>query len=239
MSLLPFLNSVVGQGVMGAVGDLAGIALQGHYNSKEAKKNREFQADMANTQYQRAAADLEKAGLNRVLALGSPAASPSGSAASISVPALGTSFQAGSSAKAQRNVQVASETLLGEQAQTQKSEQALLAEQAAAVAAKVQPEIDLMKANAASALTASKRGSGVAEISSAVADLVRQIRNPPKGQPDGVLPTLADKLPRAVLGERGVNSARAFGRKLYEWTHPKIETQKLKGTRRTGATGGW
>lgn len=239
MSLLPFLNSVVGQGVMGAAGDLAGVALQGYYNSKEAKKNREFQAEMANTQYQRAAADLEKAGLNRVLALGSPAASPSGSAASINAPALGSSFQAGSSAKAQRNVQSASESLLGEQAQTQKSEQALLATQAAAVAQKLQPEIDLMKANAASALTASKRGSGVAEVSAAIADLVREIRNPPKGKPDGLLPALADKLPTAVLGERGVNSARAFGRKLYEWTHPKIEANKLKGTRKRGATGGW
>lgn len=47
-------------------------------SSKEAKRNRAFQAYMANTQYQRAAKDMDKAGLNRILALGSPAAAPSG-----------------------------------------------------------------------------------------------------------------------------------------------------------------
>jgi hypothetical protein len=46
-----------------------------------AREQMRFQERMASTQYQRAARDLEAAGLNRVLALGSPAAAPQGSTA--------------------------------------------------------------------------------------------------------------------------------------------------------------
>lgn len=54
------------------------------FNAGEAEKNRNFQQQMSSTAYQRAAADLQAAGLNRILAVGSPSSSPSGSAASIS-----------------------------------------------------------------------------------------------------------------------------------------------------------
>lgn len=56
------------------------------FNADEAQKNRDFQEQMSNTQYTRAAADMKNAGLNPILAAGSSAGNLSGSAASIGTP---------------------------------------------------------------------------------------------------------------------------------------------------------
>ncbi|UPW41556.1 DNA pilot protein [Peromfec virus RodF8_56] len=59
--------------------------IQRTYNSAEAQKNRDFQERMSNTSYQRARDDMLKAGLNPYLMYGSGgASSPSGSVASAS-----------------------------------------------------------------------------------------------------------------------------------------------------------
>lgn len=63
---------------------IGGDLVSGAFNAYSAKQNRRFQQQMSNTAYQRAAKDLEAAGLNRILALGSPASTPGGSTASMS-----------------------------------------------------------------------------------------------------------------------------------------------------------
>lgn len=80
--------------------ELLGSALSGGgnmlFNAFEAEENRDFQSDMSNSQYQRAAKDLEKAGLNRVLALGGGASTPSGAQATSSENFMGNYTQAAS-----------------------------------------------------------------------------------------------------------------------------------------------
>lgn len=117
-------------GMIAAGGDAASTIISGLFGQHSAKQAMKYQTHMSNTAYQRASVDLEKAGLNRILAVGSPAASPPGQTSTMPDAKLGSSFQAGSSAKAQRNVQAATERLLGEQAFKTHNEGVAAAEQA-------------------------------------------------------------------------------------------------------------
>lgn len=65
--------------------DEAGISRE--FSAQQAQKQMDFQERMASTQVQRATEDLQRAGLNRILALGQPSAAPAGAMAQSSTPA--------------------------------------------------------------------------------------------------------------------------------------------------------
>ena len=80
---------IISRGV-GAAGSLLGGLIGGsgardanRTNLQIARENRQWQEYMSNTANQRAAADLEAAGLNRILAMGKPATTPSGNVATM------------------------------------------------------------------------------------------------------------------------------------------------------------
>lgn len=98
--------------IIAAAGAIGSAGLAGRFNANEAEKNRDWQQYMSNTSYQRAAADLEAAGLNRILALGSGASTPSGATASMDNPRAVEAGIMASSAKQQIAQSKAEEALI-------------------------------------------------------------------------------------------------------------------------------
>lgn len=85
-------------GIASLAGSAGGALLGGAFNARQASLGRDFAYKMASQGYQIAARDLEKAGLNRILALGNPASGAAG-IASMAPPDFGASFTQGSSAQ--------------------------------------------------------------------------------------------------------------------------------------------
>lgn len=111
------------------VGAIAGEYLanytQGGFNSREAQKNRDWQEYMSNTAYTRAARDLQTAGLNRVIAMGNPASTPSGASSSVDKPNYSQAAINAASAKQAISLQKAEESLTKQKENESKSSESL------------------------------------------------------------------------------------------------------------------
>lgn len=79
--------------ITGGIASVAGSIYSAKQSQKSADKQMDFQANMSNTAYQRAMADLRAAGLNPILAARAPASTPGGAMATI--PDIGASFAQG------------------------------------------------------------------------------------------------------------------------------------------------
>ena len=106
MSLLAAAAAFAGLNTLGGLGSA-------ELSNDMAQKQMDFQERMSNTAYQRAAADLEAAGLNRILAIGSPASSPTGAMGA--APNLGDGLNAGISTASQVKTQEQQQKLMVDQ----------------------------------------------------------------------------------------------------------------------------
>lgn len=98
MAWTSLAKATLGAAGLSTLGGLIGSSSSAKASAKQARLNREFQERMSSTAYQRAAADLEAAGLNRILAFGNPASTPGGAVGQ--VPDYGSTIAQGISSGA-------------------------------------------------------------------------------------------------------------------------------------------
>ena len=106
-------GSIIGGGIAGIGGLLTNAS-----NKREAERNRNWQEYMSNTAHQRAKRDLEKAGLNPLLAAQDAASTPGGAQATLSNAAEGTLSSAMEARRLGKDLELADEQINVAKSQT-------------------------------------------------------------------------------------------------------------------------
>jgi len=159
--------------VWDTVGRLIGTEMTNRSNARQARANRDFQERMSNTSYQRAVADMKKAGINPMLAAKVGGAStPAGAVAQVAD--YGQSYSEGRKVDLQRELNKSQVKATNEQAN-------LYSAQAAKARAETVTEMtrpDLNRAQTSSALSsAGQADQAIQESKQRVSKMLSEIEN--------------------------------------------------------------
>lgn len=178
----------------------------GHANYSAAKQ-RHFIRSMDNTKFQRAARDLESAGLNRILALGHPGSTGSPSAPTVSGPEFGaTASRLANTASAKQSVEQskAQESMVREQENLIRDQQDATKAQAEQARAKARLDNAVAKRTEVVNMPIDKVGPAAEEL---VDDILPGIVSSAKGARE-----LLQSVPRITPDDvkEGLNKLRRF-----------------------------
>ena len=141
------LSSIAGP-IVGGLFGAKGQSSANKQNLKIAREQMAFQERMSNTAYRRAATDLEAAGLNRILALGSPATTPGGASA-----VMGNVFQDATEAATSAVTSGLAAKRQNQELKNMQANEQLLKKQAQRVDAEIGKLLEDTKVSSARALT--------------------------------------------------------------------------------------